>query len=358
MTVVHIIEALAGGVYSYFKDLSHHFGDRDDIKTVIIYNKKRKEINPDNIKNEFSQNVTLINLDMERELNLKQDFIAVFQIRKLLKQIKPDIVHLHSSKASIIGRLAAQQIISKKNIFYTPHGYSFLSSEFSKTKKEVFYQIEKYTQFLLGGTTIACGDTEFEIGRKIGKSKLVRNGIDVENIKKHRTATKENKLTVGILGRITQARNPSLFNTIALQNPDYQFLWIGDGELRSLITAPNITITGWSLDRDETMKNLNRIDIYLQTSLWEGLPIALLEAMALKKPLVATNIIGNKDIIVNNETGYLFNDVKEIDQIFKLLESKENRNRLGEKGFQRCNEIFNNNKNFETLASIYRESLK
>jgi glycosyltransferase involved in cell wall biosynthesis len=67
--------------------------------------------------------------------------------------------------------------------------------------------------------------------------------------------------------------------------------------------CPNIKITGWFLDREDALTALNTIDIYIQTSLWEGLPIAVLEAMAMQ-PVLATNNIGNKDVVVHNETGF------------------------------------------------------
>ena len=102
---------------------------------------------------------------------------------------------------------------------------------------------------------------------------------------------------------------------------------------------------------------MNQLDIYLQTSLWEGLPIALLEAMALKKPLVATNIIGNKDVVVSGKNGFLFDDITELDVIFKQLEDESFRNRLGEEALRNCREKFNTDINFKELVRIYKECI-
>jgi hypothetical protein len=102
------------------------------------------------------------------------------------------------------------------------------------------------------------------------------------------------------------------------------------------------------------MKELNNIDIYMQTSLWEGLPIAVLEAMAMEKPVIATNIIGNKDIVVHNETGFLFDDISELEAYFEILQSANIRSDFGKKGLERCAEVFDKNKNFSQLVGIYR----
>lgn len=356
--VVHIIEALGGGVYTYFRDLSNSFGDdeiRNDIETTIIYSGNRKEIDRNKIKSEFSTGVNLIEINMVREFSLFQDFKSIYHLIRELKKINPDVIHLHSSKAGVLGRIAYFFLFKKKKLFYTPHGYSFLRTDISKTTRNIYRQIEQVFQSLFKGTIVACGDSEYEIASKIGKSALVRNGIDVKNISCYSKPHQNEKLTIGIIARITAARNPSFFNEIALRFPQYNFLWIGDGELNHLITAPNIKITGWILDREKVLEQLNTIDIYMQISLWEGLPIAVLEAMAMQKPVIATNIIGNKDIVIHNSTGFLFDHIDELNHYFKILEDENTRITFGKNGLTRCLDLFDKNKNFKVLAALYQQ---
>ncbi|MBF4472809.1 glycosyltransferase [Flavobacterium sp. HJJ] len=358
MKVVHIIEALGGGVYTYFKDLSDYFGEdqiRKEISTTIIYSGNRKEIDTEKIGSEFSKGVSLIRVDMFREIAPFQDFKAVLQLRKELKKLNPDIIHLHSSKAGVLGRIACFLLFKRKKTFYTPHGYSFLRTDISSLSKDLFCLIEKSFPKLFGSVTIACGDTEYEIAKRIGQSHLIRNGINIEEIQRHQSFHQNAKLTIGIVGRITFQKAPNLFNQIALRFPDFNFVWIGDGELNAALTAPNIRITGWSLDRNEVLKELNAIDIYIQTSVWEGLPIAVLEAMAMKKPVLATNIIGNKDIVVPNETGFLFNSIEELDNYFELLTNEKTRIEFGNNALKRCYALFDKNKNFKALSDLYQQ---
>lgn len=360
MKVVHIIEALGGGVYTYFRDLSTFFGDEEQnksIHTTIIYSGNRKEIDPENIKKDFSDGVDLVEINMVREFSPVQDLKSTYKLWQELKKINPDIIHLHSSKAGVLGRIAHFFLFKKKKMFYTPHGYAFLRTDISTFKKKLYWLVEKGIQQLFGGTTIACGDTEYEIAKTIGESKLVRNGIDIPGVTSNLTTDNRNeKLTIGIMARITAARNPQLFNEIALRFPNLNFVWIGDGDLNHLITAPNIRITGWILDRKKVLKELNNIDIYMQTSLWEGLPISILEAMAFKKPAIANNIIGNKDAVLHGKTGFLFENIDELKNYFEILKDEETRASFGENAFVRCQNLFDKNKNFKELSGIYIQS--
>ena len=358
LKVVHIVEALEGGVYTYFRDLSNFFGDEEiskSLKTTIIYSSNRKGISSQKVNTEFSNSVNLIEISMTREISPFQDLKSIFKLRKELKKINPDVIHLHSSKAGVLGRIAFFSLFKKKKLFYTPHGYAFLRTDISKVAKKLYLTIEKTFQRFFGGTIVACGDTEFEIAKTIGKSKLVRNGVNIIDIYQYFLPHQNKKFTIGIVGRITFARNPKLFNEIALQFPNFNFKWIGDGELSHLLTSPNIQITGWFFDQKKVLKELNNIDVYLQTSLWEGLPIAILEAMALQKPVIASNIIGNKDIVLHNKTGFLFDDINELGNYFEILKEKDTRVVFGKNALARCQELFDKNKNFKQLLNLYQE---
>lgn len=360
MRIIHIVESFGGGVYSYFKDLALFFSQQPDIETYIIYSNKRKEINQDQIDQDFPSSILLIPIEMERELRPLQDIRSTFALRKVIKNLKPDVIHLHSSKAGVIGRWASFMPNFKRKVLYTPHGYSFLRQDISPVKRKIFYTIEKLTQLIFGGTTIACGDTEYKLAKQIGTSLLVRNGIDLEHLNQHYIANENtsNQLTIGTIGRISYQKNPTLFNEVALLFPQHQFLWIGDGELRHLLTAPNIKVTGWFTNNTAVFPYLNQLDLYMQTSLWEGLPIAVLEAMAFRKPIIATNVIGNNDIVEPQSNGFLFTQAIELMPIFTQLEEVTFRKKMGEEAYATCEIKFDKNKNFSQLLAIYTANSK
>lgn len=356
MKIVHIVESFGGGVYTYFKDLANFFAQQKQVETYIIYSNNRKEVSEEKIYNDFPKNIKLISVDMERELKPFKDLQSTFKLRKLLKHIKPDVVHLHSSKAGVIGRWATTSLSKIKHVYYTPHGYSFLRLDISPIKRKIFYSIEKLTQFLFGGITVACGDTEYKIASKIGKSKLIRNGIDIDKLSKYyqKTSSKNSKITIGTIGRIMPQKDPSLFNQIALSYPQYNFIWVGDGDLKDKLSAPNIIITGWIHDSLDIYKYLNKIDIYIQTSLWEGLPIAVLEAMAFHKPIIATNVIGNKDIVIPGYNGYLFENITNLETILPLIEDRNHILKLGANAYNDCITKYDKDQNFKSLLMLYQ----
>lgn len=355
LKVVHTIEALGGGVYTYFEDLTHHF-EKEDIRqkvpTSILYSDNRKEIDPQKVAQLFST-IPTVKVSMEREINPILDFKAIQSLVRELKKIKPDVVHLHSSKAGVLGRIACCFVSPKPLVFYTPHGYAFQRTDISPISKKMYWFIEKYFQKIFGGITIACGDSEYAIAKQLGKAEVIRNGIDITSIQRCLQPITNSVLTIGTAGRITAARNPKQFSAIALQFPEYQFVWIGDGEERNQITAPNIKITGWFLEKKQVYEQINALDIYLQTSLWEGLPIAVLEAMALMKPVIATKINGNKDTVIPNETGFLYQEISELTAYFKTLEDPLTRVKFGTKALYRCKDLFDTNKNFTALEKVY-----
>jgi len=358
LKVLHIIEALGGGVHTYFKDLSYFFSQKEllsEYETIIVYNDKRNEIVPEKIKEDFGDKVKLIKVDMVKNLNPIKDLVSTYELAKVIRKIDPDIIHLHSSKAGVIGRWASFISFKQHKLFYTPHGYSFLRKDISSSKRHIFKWIEKYTQTTFGGTTIACGDTEYEIAKKLGKAELVRNGINLKKIEKNYIPINNSQLTLGVIGRISEQKNPKMFNQIALRFPQYKFIWIGDGELRHEITAPNIEITGWFFNSEEVYKHLNKIDAVLQTSLWEGLPIALLEGLAFYKPIVATNVIGNKDVVEQGTNGFLFTKIDELDEYFPILEKTEIRKKMGLNAHLSCKNKFDIQKNLIKLIKIYKD---
>lgn len=348
--VLHISETFVGGVYTYIKQLCK-YTESKDLQNFIVYSSGRAKITPIELKKDFSKNTIFKEIKMTREVDPLNDFMSLFKIIKQVRTIKPDIIHVHSSKAGVLGRIA-WRFYPKAKLFYTPHGYSFIREDVSKNKKAFFKFIEKIITRFFGGTIVACGDQEFEEANKLGKAVLVRNGVFINEILNFKKANNNIKLTIGTSGSIYSPKNPDLFNQIAIKLPEYQFVWIGDGELKSKLTSKNITITGWKT-RDETLINVNKLDIYISTSLWEGLPFSIIEGMVLSKPIVSSNINGNKTTINQNKNGFICNNVEDFVNSIKKLEDKETREKLGNESLKIANELFNLEKNFIDLVKLY-----
>lgn len=318
--IVHIVEAFGGGVYNFLVDLLNDTIDYYDI--TVIYAKRPQT--PKNFIDDFDKRIKFIDSkNLTREIGIK-DLKALFEVKKILKEEKPDVVHCHSSKAGIIGRFAVNT--KKIRTFYTPHGYSFLKEDDSKLKRFIYKFIEKLGT-MNHSTTIACSKGEYEEALKLTKrATYVNNGINTKEIDKvlgeYKKIKDTNCLKICTVGRIGFQKNPKLFNQIAESFQDIEFTWIGEGELKELLTSKNIKVTGW-LKREEVLKEIVDNDIFILPSLWEGLPIALLEAMYLGKLCIVSNVIGNRDVIQNEVNGFMCESLDEYRSIIGKIKDRK-----------------------------------
>lgn len=321
MKIMHIVEGFGGGVYSFLVDLCNSLASDNEV--IIVYNKRKQT--PSLFLDDFNNKIKMINLPMKREINLFDDLKAIIKINRLLRKEKPDVIHLHSSKAGVLGRISSKMCGYKsKQVFYNPHGYAFLQENISIKKRRFYFFIEKIMA-KIQGINIAVSKGEYEESLKLTKKSVrIDNAIDSNELDKLIKDRSLNKpLTIGTIGRIMYQKNPIMFNKIAKEFPNIEFIWIGDGDLRDELTASNIKITGWK-SRNEAIKLMNDIDIYIQTSFWEGLPIALLEGMYMQKAVIVSNVIGNRDVIENGVNGFIANNLEEYKKyINALLEDEE-----------------------------------
>ena len=305
--ILYVVEAMGGGVFTYIVDLVNELVNEFDM--YIAYAVRLQT--PKNYREYFDKRVHLIEVkNFCREIKLSKDIKSVREVRKIAEEVKPDIIHLHSSKAGVIGRITFDG--KKVPLFYTPHGYSFLMANYRPLKRWVFRMIET-VMAKRNCTIISCSPGEHQETLKLTKNATyVNNGINADELKKRLEKVEKvpHPFTVFTLGRICHQKNPKLFNKIAEAMPETRFLWIGDGELRDELISQNIEITGW-VDREKALELSMNADVFVLTSLWEGLPMSLLEAMYMKKLCVVNNVIGNRDVIENGVNGYVCEDIAE-----------------------------------------------
>lgn len=304
--MLYIVEAMGGGVFTYIVDMANELVNEYDMYIAYAVRKQT----PPNYKDYFDKRVHLIEVkNFGRAIDPAKDIATFFEVKKVVATVKPDVIHLHSSKAGTIGRVAFN---GKIPMFYTPHGYSFLMENYKPMRRRMFKLIEWFCA-KRNCTTISCSAGEHQETLKLtDQATYVNNGINVVELQNIMDKTEEvsHPFTVFTLGRICYQKNPLLFNEIAEKMPDIRFIWIGDGELREELKSENIEITGWT-DRVAAIKHAINADVFLLTSRWEGLPISLLEAMYMKKICVVSNVIGNKDVINNGRNGFVCNTVDE-----------------------------------------------
>lgn len=352
--VLHLVESFGGGVFSFLTDLVNQTNRNYEI--TIAYG-RRKET-PENFKDYFNNDVNFIEIkNFTREINLKKDLKAIKEIKKIVKELNPDIVHMHSSKAGAIGRLAISA--KGRKLLYNPHGFSFLKKDESKLKRLVYKILEKFLS-LRKCIIVGCSKGEYEEARKISSNCIcINNGLNVNKIDKvienlNAIPKSNNKLRICTVGRIDFSKNPKIFNEIAKEFPNIEFTWVGEGDLREELTSKNITVTGWK-EKKEVVGLLNENDIFILTSLWEGLPFALLEAMYMEKICIVSNCIGNRDVIKNKENGFVCNDLEDYKKtIQSIIDNKVSISEIT----KRAKEDVKSNFNIELMAKQYEKAYK
>ena len=198
-----------------------------------------------------------------------------------------------------------------------------------KPMKRRIFQIIEAIMAKRNCTTISCSLGEHQETLKLTKrATYVNNGINTDELDKmiENVEIMEHPFTVFTLGRICHQKNPKLFNEIAEAMPETRFMWIGEGELRDELKSKNVRITGW-VDREKALQLSMNADVFLLTSLWEGLPISLLESMYMRKLCVVNDVIGNHDVISNEENGFVCRSVDEFTSAIKTTRRQELANR-------------------------------
>lgn len=273
------------------------------------------------------------------------DYTVWPKVISYIQNIKPDIVHAHGTRAfSNLLRPARKKDVP---ILYTIHGWSFHPDQ-----SIVVNFIRKTTEMFLcrnAKLNIFVSHADRNIANKLGikNGMVIPNGINTSHIVSVPAQIKahyKDKFLVGFVGRFTKQKNPLHFLQAAVacaSDDEIHFLMIGDGDLMNQSVQfieknklKNVSLLGF---RQDVYDILSELDVFCLPSLWEGLPISLLEAMIMKKAIIATKIPGNKELINDNENGLLI-EVNNTDNLVKQINYLKNnedfRNRIAEKAYE------------------------
>ncbi len=250
---------------------------------------------------------------MQRAIHLTKDFQAFLQLRAVFKSIQPDVVATHSSKAGVIGRIVGSLL--RIPTVFTAHSWSFTEGVPQK-KQVLYYRMEKSVQrFTTKIITVSDYDRELALMKKVApahKLLTIHNGI--APIDSHSSTEKtftEQPVIVMVARFEVPKRQDLLLEVLAeLTDVPWQLQLIGDGSLRPALEefvaqhnlTDRITFLGDQLD---VHSYLEKSDVFVLLSDWEGLPISIIEAMRIGLPIVATNVGGVKELVVDHDNGFL-----------------------------------------------------
>ena len=292
-----------------------------------------------------------------RSVSFLADFKAFFGLVSLIRRFKPDVIHTHTAKAGVLGRLASLLAGRGAVRIHTFHGH-LLHGYFNNVTTKIVILIEK---FFAARTSIliAIGSKVRDelIAAGIGKAEKYRvffPGLPAPKTLSKSDAQRALGLTSEVLyctfvGRLTQIKRPDRLLDVAAEcknrGLNLHFLVAGEGELfesakaRSLQDQLQMTFLGWRKDIDQIFA---ASDIAILTSDNEGIPLTLIQAAQSALPIVATSVGSISDIVINESTGYLTDSTAEslADAIEKLVRDSQLRTLMGEAGKARAAQYF------------------
>ncbi|OGG87179.1 hypothetical protein A3B87_03085 [Candidatus Kuenenbacteria bacterium RIFCSPHIGHO2_02_FULL_39_13] len=337
-----------GGAQTYIFDLATSLRNKYDI-LVALGGKQNGEL----IKRLTKLNIPVYYLEnLQRSVNFYRDWLAFWNIVKLLKQTKPDIVHLNSSKAGSLGALAAKCCKIKK-VIYTVHG--LVLNEPLTLPKKIFYWLAEWLSAKFKNNLICVSeyDKKSLLKYKISRPKkivVIHNGLDLKNLRFYSKEDARQRLYKRLYNpnlTMEQWSNGAMIGCIAnfyqtkgliylieaareIKDNNIKFIIIGDGPERRTLTE---LIENYKLNDsvyllgiiDGAAQYLKAFDIFVLPSIKEGLVYTLIEARAAGRPIIATNVGGNPEIVEHNKNGLLvaakdFNALAE--NIINLLQNK------------------------------------
>jgi glycosyltransferase involved in cell wall biosynthesis len=330
--------------------------------------------------------VELIEVEIKRSVSLSH-IKAIIQMYKALKSINPDIVHVHTPVAALLGRIAAK-MARVPNIVYTAHGFYF-HENMHPLLYCLIYWIEKimakfFTDIIF---TQSEEDAKTAIeGKFLSENRIVciSNGVDVEgkfnpaniNIEEINEIRKslgisEDKIVVSFVGRIVKEKGilDLLEAFTQINKSNVKLLIIGSkyqgdrdrdtiSRLKIYESHPNIVFTG---KRDDIHNLLYISDIFCLPSYREGMPRSIIEAMAMENAIIATNIRGSREEVINGYNGFLvpLADPASIrDKLEVLLENKELRDSMRKHSRLRAEDLYNEKKVVKKQIDIFSQLVK
>ena len=346
-----VCEAFGGGVFTYVSQLCNDMCN--DFDVFLAYSLRPQT--PRNYKELLDKRVCLIQVNsfsVKGLTNIPNDIKVIKELRAIERRVKPDIIHLHSSIAGGIGRLAFK---GKNNtIVYTPHGYAHILM--GSDKKSVIY---KWMEKILGRMnfiTLTCCESEDEVAKTLCKrTAYIETGIDLADLSASLNGIepeKNEKFTVFTLGRACVQKHPQVFNKIAELVPEARFVWIGNGELENLLIAPNIEVTGWK-PRKEALAIAKGADVFILCSLGEAIAMSLIENMYIKKLILVSNTMGNKSVIKDGVNGYVCEKAEEYAKRIKAA-MKIFPKELPERAYQDVLNIYNTAEMKKKYVKLYK----
>jgi glycosyltransferase involved in cell wall biosynthesis len=364
-----------GGAPDILRILTRRASDRYDVD-IITGPSRELSVKMDEFCRDYRDKIRVVPW-LRRDINLLHDNAAFWQLYELFRRGKYDVVHTHTAKAGMLGRVAAR-LAGVKKIVHMPHGHNFYGY-FNPIFSGMIVTAERLAAF--------CTDTILVL-TELEKRDYLKHGIkDFDSIVtvpsgleimdfyrihvKDKTEWKQalniplDKKIVGIASRLEPVKGVRDFISAACaacrKTNDVEFLVIGDGEQRQELeemvkaagVGERVRFLGW---REDVLELISVCDILVQPSLNEAVGRSLLEAQILGVPVIATKVGGIPEVVLNGVTGVLMhpNEPDTLEEVIMcLLHDDEKRNALARQARKWVEEKFSAERMCEKIFRVY-----
>jgi glycosyltransferase involved in cell wall biosynthesis len=333
LKVLHITEALGGGVASYLIDLTRaqlNFG----IKPTVIYLDRNVGNGIKTHALGFDSRVRLVRVNRSTT-SLASFTKFVTSTSRLLKSENFDVIHIHSSIAGALMSIFLEKAERSKAL-YSPHAWAFSRKDVNWAWKLIYKAIEKILVTRTAGV-ITVSEAEYLQGKALNQSAKiwkVDNGVPLPVIGKKKRKKPGEPIRVVSIGRLCPQKDPERFGFLAsaIYGQDVSFEWIGgylNGDDKKYnYDLGRASVTGW-VSRELVNEKLANSDIFVLLSAWEGMPIALIEAQTLGLPSIVSPAEGNSEIVADGVTGFVVRSNQEaLEKLILLLTNLKMRERF------------------------------
>ncbi|HLX59834.1 MAG TPA: glycosyltransferase family 4 protein [Planctomycetota bacterium] len=372
----YICEATQGGVRKHLRDLLHVFlRPKEGFEVLGLFGDRGEIGFHDELAALAARYPNFRHVfisDLQRAIRPLMDLRALSRIKERLREFKPDLIHTHSAKAGFVGRRAAHAL-SFANVIHTPHVLPFQAA--GGARGRIYLALEHHAA-KYARTIVCVSESQRALALdcnlcEASKLTVIRNSIEPHELPPNARAQARAKLglaesaaVAGMVARLAPQKGLSAFARAAAEvlraRPETIFVLVGGGPLEGRLRAQLATL-GVSPEhfrilghREDAEELYAAFDVLVLSSLYEGLPYVLLEAMVRGVPVVATDVLGSRDVVADGETGLLarVNDPADIAaKILTLLNDPEKMKLFGTASIKRAADVFS----FEEFVRKHRE---
>ncbi len=319
---------------------------------------------------------------MHRAIRPWSEWRAARELRQAYDQLKPDIIHTHSSKAGILGRFAARSL-SNCAIVHTIHGMSFNRTQPAWVRRIYAVLERRAARYTSRIVSVADAMTDQAVVAGIAprdRYTTIYSGMQTEwftpdedkrRVARQKWGVNDEHIVVGTVARLFRNKGyeqliPAMADAAA-KDERLRFAWIGDGadrdsyldQLSRVGIRDRVTLTGL-VPPHAVADSMQGFDMLVHCSQWEGLPRTVVQALLLEVPTVSFAIDGAPEVVIDGETGKLvpLNDIRALSAaILHLAGNPQARRSMGRAGRARCLSMFNHNYMVDRLEGLYGELL-